>query len=204
MFRKAIFLGLAVLLVCLEPCSAQISVEVGAKGGLNFSDIKIEAPGSGGQRRTAPGGGLFLTVDPDRSVAFQAELLYMGKGDRWSFFEVESTLKLSYIELPLLFKLQADLLGNSVASLYGGPAPALKTSEEVIDPTLDRDVRDTAKKFDLGAAFGVEFGFGIGEERFLLDLRLTPGFSNIKQGEYEVLGPNSSNQVLSIMAGVAF
>lgn len=209
MTKNATFLALALLALCWSPCSAQISFESGAKVGLNFANIEGEnTPGTGGRRRTAPAGGVTFMVDPGGSLAFQTELLYMSKGDQWIFGLGESSSRtdytLDYLELPLLLKLQASLLGSSEASLYAGPAPALKINGEVTGAGTTPETENLAKRVDLGGAIGVEFGFGVGEGRLVLDIRITPGFVGIKRGDDELLPSGSSNQVFSIMGGFAF
>lgn len=209
MTKKTALLGLALFAFCWSPCVGQISFERGAKVGLNFANVNAEnTPGTGGRNRTAPAGGITFTVDPARSVAFQAELLYVSKGDRWKFGvgpnAAETNYRLDYLELPLLVKLQADLLGNSEASLYVGPAPALKVKEEITGAGTSADTQNLAKRVDLGGTIGVEFGFGVGEGRLLIDLRLTPGLMEIKEGDDELLPSGSSNQSVTVMGGFAF
>ncbi|MFB6099068.1 MAG: hypothetical protein ABEK84_08170, partial [Salinibacter sp.] len=77
-----------------------------------FADIQTQESGAGGRRR-ALAAGVFFTVDPVGTFAFQSELLYMGKGDSDKIIltgqgrTAEVSLKINYIEVPLLVKLQA-------------------------------------------------------------------------------------------------
>lgn len=200
-------LALALLGLSAHPCSGQPSYEFGAKAGVNYADIQAQLAGAGG-RRAAPAGGLTFTVDPAGTFAFQAELLYMGKGDTDEVIvsgegdTAEISLIIDYIELPLFAKLQAPLLGNSVASLFAGPALAVKVNEELDDPTTGRTVPNITRPFDVGASAGVEFGFGVGEGRLLLEARVTPGLFKISDGDY--LRPEATNHVFTLMTGFSF
>lgn len=204
MSKKAILLGLTLAILWVPPCFAQVSFEYGAKVGLNYADIQTEKVGAGG-RRKAPAVGVTFMVDPAGTLAFQSELLYMGKGDQDEAFTGEDgntadvTVRIDYLELPLLAKLQAPLLGNSEASLFAGPALAFKINEELDDPRSARTVPTIAKRVDVGGTIGVEFGFGVGEGRLTLEARVTPGLMEISEGTY--LRPESSNHVFSLMAG---
>ncbi|MFB6097833.1 MAG: hypothetical protein ABEK84_01705, partial [Salinibacter sp.] len=63
MWKKATFAVFVFLLLGLDPCSAQIPLRYGVKGGLNFADIQTQESGAGGRRR-ALAAGVFFTVDP--------------------------------------------------------------------------------------------------------------------------------------------
>lgn len=204
MSYKTALLALALAALSLSPSHAQIEYEYGVKAGLNYSDIQTSEVGAGGRRR-APALGAIFMVDPAGTLAFQAELLYMGKGDRDEVIvgstrnTAEVVVRIDYVEVPVLVKLQAPLLGNAEASLFLGPTVAVKVNEELDDPTSAETVTNIAKPLDLGGTVGIEFGFGLGEGRLTLGVRVTPGLSEISDGSY--LRPQSSNHVFSVMAG---
>lgn len=208
MLKNVVLAIIPIFLLSLTPCAGQVSIDYGMKGGLNSSDIQSQQVG-GGERRTAPAGGIMVMFSPPGTFAFQPELLYMGKGDKEDVIveggrEETVTLKLNYLELPLLAKLRAPILGNAEAGVYAGPALALKLKEELTDPLglVEPDESPIAKDTDLGAAMGIEFGFGLGSGRILLDLRVTLGVSDIAEGTF--LRSDASNQNFSLMTGFAF
>lgn len=202
------FVAALLLSFCLPILSsAQPVFRYGAKAGVNFADIRTAASGPG--FRTAPAGGLFVTADPTGSIALQSELLYMGKGFQNELLgrPETATLNLTYLEAPVLLKVQAPLIGSSLVNIYGGPSLAVKINESFevppapgVSPPEDQ----IAKTWDWGTAIGIEFGFEAGEGYLLLDLRFTPGFSNISASPTDndaTLSSDASNQVFTFMAG---
>ncbi|NBB72845.1 MAG: outer membrane beta-barrel protein, partial [Bacteroidetes bacterium] len=158
----------------------------------------------------------FLELDFVGSFALQADLLYSQKGDEnevgsgtdRTLFEV----KLNYVEVPVMLKLQGPLLGNAEANFYAGPSFAFKVSEATEGQAPGTLIRGTfAKRTDIGAALGIEFVIGLGGPQFLLDLRFTPGFSTIRddaviqteRDSFEIPDPEATNSTFSVMAGIS-
>lgn len=195
--------------------SAQpLTVDWGVKAGVNSADIQSSTVG--GERRRAYVGGGFLELDFVGSFALQADLLYSQKGDEnevgsgtdRTLFEV----KLNYVEVPVMLKLQGPLLGNAEANFYAGPSFAFKVSEATEGQAPGTLIRGTfAKRTDIGAALGIEFVIGLGGPQFLLDLRFTPGFSTIRddaviqteRDSFEIPDPEATNSTFSVMAGIS-
>ena len=217
MIQRLLVLCLLVGFLSLPHSStAQIAAyEVGVKAGINYSDIQSERVGGNERRRGYVGGG-FVEADFAGPFAVEAEVLYSQKGDETDIGSGTTAsrfkLKLDYIEVPVLLKLQGPLLGNAEANFYAGPAFAFKVNESVEGLSADTQLAGTlAKQTDVSAAFGVEFGFGLGEGRFIVDLRFTPGFTNIRDDAilqagidtYEIPDPEATNSTLSVMVGLA-
>lgn len=201
MSKNVVLSTVAFFLLSVAPCSAQTNVNYGAKVGANFSVIQTARGTS--ERLMAPAGGPLIKVDLSRTLALQTELLYMVKGDRDEILIGEQSadvvIRLDYLELPLLLKLQAPLLGNAEAGLYGGIAPALKIREELEDPRTDRTVDNLVKNVDVGVSVGMEFGFNTRLGQFVVDARMTPGITEIAKGSF--LSPDSNNHTFTLMAG---
>ena len=112
----------------------------------------------------------------------------------------------------MLPRRQGPLLGNAEASCSAGPAVGVKVSESVEGLSPNTQVTGTfAKSTDIGAAFGIEFGFGLGDGRFIVDFRFTPGFTEIREDAilqagtdaFEIPAPEASNSTLSVMVGLS-
>lgn len=190
-------------------------IELGIKAGVNYTDIQSDRVGGDERRRAYVGGG-FVEVDLVGPFAVEAELLYSQKGDETNIGSGASAsrfkLKLNYLEVPVLLKLQGPLLGNAEANFYAGPAVGVKVSESVEGLSPNTQVTGTfAKSTDIGAAFGIEFGFGLGDGRFIVDFRFTPGFTEIREDAilqagtdaFEIPAPEASNSTLSVMVGLS-
>lgn len=210
---KKTLISLLTLLACTTGLSsAQVVINVGAKAGINFADIRTQAASGPGFRQGFAGGG-FVTVDLVGPLAFQSEALYMGKGFRGELIgrPENATLSLSYLEIPLLLKIQAPMVGNSRSNVYAGPALSYKLNESFDVPPsaegVDEPSEDVARSFDIGGSVGIEFGFELGGGLLLLDIRFTPGLSDIavdgNNSDY-ALDPDASNQVFTLMTGFVF
>lgn len=206
MWKKGILAGLSIILLGLTPCAGQPTFEYGAKGGVNFSTIETSTASSG--RLSGFVGGGLLMADLNGTLALQTEILYSEKGNRDEVLGSNeiSIVRLGYVEAPLLVKLQAPLLGNSEAGLYAGPAPALKLHEQLSGPGFEGVVEDITAKYDLGFTIGVEFGFGVGNGRFVVDARLTQGVSKIFADSNPDLNldPDATNHSFTLMSGFIF
>lgn len=211
--RLALFL-MAGALAALSPRSALAQIatyDIGVKAGINASDFQSDRVGGDERRRAYVGGG-FVEADFVGPLAVQAELLFSQKGDETELGTGTFEVKLNYIEVPVMAKLQGPLLGNAEANFYAGPAVALKVSEstEGLAPNT-RLTGTVAKSVDVSAALGVEFGVGVGAGRLIIDLRFTPGFTQIRDNAvleannatFEIPDPEASNSTLSVMVGLA-
>lgn len=217
MIRLLLVASLVGVLALPTASTAQIAdYEIGVKAGVNSSDIQSGQVG-GNERRQAYVGGGFIEADFAGPFAVEAELLYSQKGDETTIGGAGASqsrfkLKLNYIEVPVLVKLQGPLLGNAEANFYAGPTIAFKVGESVEGLLPGTQLSGTlAKPTDLGAALGVEFGFGLGEGRFIVDVRFTPGFTQIRDDAvlqagtdtFEIPDSDATNSVFSIMAGLS-
>jgi hypothetical protein len=194
--------------------SQPLTYDWGIKGGINSSDFQSSTVGGDERRRAYVGGG-FFEADFVGPFSVQAELLYSQKGDESEVgsgaLRTRFRVKLNYIEVPVMLKLQGPLLGNAEANFYAGPAFAFKVSESVDGLAPNTEVVGTvAKGTDVGAAIGVEFVFGLGPRQLLFDLRFTPGFAEIRdnarivtEGSFaDIPDPEASNSTFSLMVGL--
>lgn len=198
----------------MEASAQPMTYDLGIKGGINSADLQSSTVGGGERRRAYVAGG-FFEADFAGSFAVQAELLYSQKGDESEVgngpLSTRFKVKLDYIEVPVMLKLQGPLLGNAEANFYAGPAFAFKINESVSGLVAGTQVVGTiAKDMDIGAALGVEFVFGLGARQLLFDLRFTPGFSEIRDDARiisegliaEIPDPEASNSTFSVMVGL--
>ena len=199
--RTAAFL-LACGLLLLAPASSRaqsiedIEFEYGLKGGLAFSDLQTDQT-SGAGRRRAFSGGVFGSVGLAGSFALQAEALYVQKGDKQEFSQdggIETAvIRLNYVEVPLLFRLEAPLLGQASMFPYMGPIFSFEVNEDTGDlvqfpedqDQLERLIRDLlqetslAQNSDFSFSVGVEFNIEGPTFDILLDVRFTRTMGDI-------------------------
>ncbi len=162
---------------------------LGLKGGLNMSNLNVEDVDS--EARYGYHFGLFVNLPLSEAISIQPELLYTTKGNKVTYdfdtflgdFNGSSTLKLNYIEIPVLL---AFKVGDAVQIDLGPYVGFLANSELAlkgdIEDTEDLD-NDSFKNMDFGLAGGLAFNFGA----LQLGARYTHGFQEVQDSEISEL-----------------
>ncbi|MBV9494092.1 MAG: PorT family protein [Acidobacteria bacterium] len=175
--------------------------------GVNLAQLTTSADNTGDVSNRAglvAGVGLIKPLAP--SWSFQPELTYSMKGSKASDAGTTGTLKLSYIEMPLLLRYD---IGSATSGAYpfihAGPALALKLScnFEGTDGTftVSGSCGDAqfgggdAKTFDLGFMFGGGLAFRHLDHVFSIGVRYNLGLLQVG----EDAGSDAKNRVLSIV-----
>jgi hypothetical protein len=181
-----------------SPAAAQMgerTLELGIKGGPTFSTVSVEDDeGADFGNLTAFGIGAFLRI-PAGAVAFQPELLYVGKGSKVTEADfggnVDLKIKLSYIEIPLLIQVPIGAGQGATPYIFGGASLAFETgctfSAEGDGVSLDidcdegdeEDLEFQRKKFDYGAVIGAGLRLPAGSGAFLVEGRYTLGLADL-------------------------
>ena len=104
--KRILIMAVAVLaMIGVNSAQAETQWNVGAKGGLNISNLYgDDTPDT--DSRTGFNGGVFLGAGVNETFSIQFELLYSQQGSAESFdsagVSVETTIKLDYIHIPVL------------------------------------------------------------------------------------------------------
>lgn len=157
-----------------------------------------------------------------RDVALQAELLYVQDGATLGLGESASTtIKVEYVEIPLLLKFRNPIAGNgsdgAYRSLYLGPAVAMKIGSSLSvksgGAATAVDIENASTGL-LGFVFGADAIWNPGgRAEFVLDLRGSLGMSEVFEdavpgtGQFVTasgLAPNVRNLGLTMMLGIGF
>nr|WP_321453546.1 porin family protein [uncultured Carboxylicivirga sp.] len=198
--KKLLFIA-AIMAISM---SSFAQVKYGVKAGVNFAN------GTGddfenGDMRTSLQAGAFARFSLSETFAFQPELLYSGQGSKYSESETgysyDQTLKLNYLNIPLMFKYYASNGFNIQAGPQLGFLMSAKMKEEeTADGTtisVEEDIKDQVKGFD----FGLDFGLGYDLESGLgFDLRYGLGLTNIVDND----DADGKNSVISLAVSYAF
>lgn len=217
------------------PASAQ-SLKFGLQAGGNFASFRGETGAlteteneeSSAElgRRTAFQAGAFVEIGINDWLSVRPELSYVRKGttidatlratnpqtgEVQTFAELDGTLRLSYLELPVLAKLQLPTTGRFAPSLFVGPSFGVNlTSEsrtevrsqvdEINDETRTEDV-DTADT-EFGAVIGGEVAYTLSSGHAVsLDVRYSTGFTDASPGDVDA---PVQNEVVSVGVGYTF
>lgn len=192
MRRSTMCAGLVLFaaLAAARPASAQQNM-LGVKGGFVSANVDED----GADSRTTAGFGGFAQLMLAPNLSLQPEALYLGKGFSGSDGGVESTFKLTYLQVPLLLQYHFPVEGNVSPRLFAGPAVAFKLScdvegndgstslefpcEDFQDFGLDLNPRST----DFGLSFGGGIDITSGGVVVTLDGRYDLGLSDVLEFE---------------------
>jgi len=154
--EKRLFLVITVLLLFTVSSAAQFQFGAGVKGGLNLSTQTTTGEGAGVAVRQLIGynGGVYGNLFITDKIGFQAELAVCSRGSDWDDVYYNVKDKLTYIDLPLLFKFQP----LKYANVHVGPSFGylLSAKQEDKDDGEITDIRDWYNSLDVGLAFGAE------------------------------------------------
>lgn len=180
--------------------------QFGIKGGLNIANQNFsgeEAPSPSSLIEINVGG--FVEIKISEKFAIQPELLYSTQGSSFDldleldegFFETSNKFKLSYINIPVMFKYYAD----KKLSLEAGPQIGFLTSSNLVVKTLGQTLTQDSKALFKSIDFGLNIGAGYDlTKKLSASLRYNFGLANIAETEN---GDNTKiiNSVFSISLG---
>lgn len=210
MKKKIVCLAIGIVFACAAVCSAQVTG--GVKGGINFANMSL----NGGGLTVSPGNrtawtvGAFVDVPVAKQLAFQPEVLYARKGAATSLdltdiggTSATATIKLDYIDVPLLFRVDVPTRGTVVPYAYAGPNVGFLLSAKAVATASggapqEQDIKSDTRSTDFGIAFGGGVRFG----RMLLDARYVMGLQNIVDSP--TANESAKNHVFKILFGVRF
>lgn len=160
----------------------------GLKAGLNVADISNtfeDTPGVDAQPRLGLVAGALVDYPFSDQFGVRAEVLYSQKGTHAEATDIvdksgvsgasSATIKLDYIEVPLLARYALMPTPTLEVGLMAGPAFAFNINQAVEYDGTDSGDDDFAEKFDAGIAVGAEVGSG----PFFVDFRYTYGLLNV-------------------------
>ena len=214
--KKTLLLLHIVLLVATSASAIGLSGK-GVKAGLNLTRFTGDFYNKS-EIILNYSGGVFIETPLSPEFAFQAELLFMKKGDKEPVagymvdsleFYYEDITKLTYLEIPLLVKYKTHTNGRLKPAVFAGPAVSwlINAVSDEYDSTIQEvakaaDIRDDLKALDLGIVVGAGFtyltrpGHGV-----TFDIRYTLGMIKIDDTE----GRSSARNIdIAIMVGYSF
>ncbi|WP_179352393.1 porin family protein [Winogradskyella vidalii] len=187
------------------------TIQLGAKGGVNFSKLSGD-DFDDVDSRTSFNVGLVAEIPLSERISFQPEVFYSGQGfdilerDQDNVFDTDQNIEyqLDYIQVPLLLK--AYLVKG--LSVEAGPQFGFKIHEEFdSEPTsdggdLEIDEDDSyVKDFDTSVALGTSYKFDNG---FFLSARYTLGLTSIFEDDTFFEDVDGKNEVWQFGLGFMF
>jgi hypothetical protein len=167
---KKLLFSFSLLLGLASAAQAQSDVSLGLKAGGSLSSFSGKQA-TNDENLFGFHGGVFANIGLTSLFAFQPELIYSQKGAKFS--SVDLTRRLSYLDIPLAFHINADGL-----FFEAGPQVGFLLSAKDKVGTVSVDRKSAFNTVDFGYLFGLGFqrksGLGIG-------LRYNGGFTNVEK-----------------------
>lgn len=218
MHHRQIVLAAAALLIGV-PASGALAQGVplvpgrptfGVMAGVNLAKVGGEDV-FGADNRTGVLGGVFVTFHLSRSFGIQPEVLYSQKGfSDNSDPSFDATVKMDYIDVPILLRYDIPVVGPIRPFFVAGPAfglqakCALEASGEGASASVDCDNLEDSeidfqkKSFDLSGVVGAGLDFRLGGTTLMVGARYEHGFSDV------VENAAVRNRTWSVVAGLGF
>ena len=203
---------IALLALFVSPAAAQ-QRQVGVKVGPTFPAVVFDTDDEDDDtdygRRVAAAFGAFLVQPLNERFAAQFELLYIAKGGKLTSDAGGDavTLKLDYVEVPVLARVALTRTAKRSFFLFAGPSFAVRTGASLEESVLVNGIRygdaiDVGvdfKRFELGliAGGGAEIGQWI-----VVDARYGWGLTDINSNDE--IPFSIHNRALTFMVGVRF
>jgi Outer membrane protein beta-barrel domain len=202
-----------VLLLCVgtRPAIAQ-EITGGVKGGVNLATIPEFGSAVGETdldtaMRTALAIGGFVAFAAGDRFDIQPEVFYVQKGIRFEgsagpFPGGDATIKLAYIEIPVLAVYRFASDRSRTGYLLAGPAVAFNTSARIDAAGIDDDLEaadDEVKDTEVSLIFGGGYSFG----RLLVEARWTEGLTAVNDASV-LVEDDVRNRAFTILFGVRF
>ncbi|MEM9822364.1 MAG: porin family protein [Bacteroidota bacterium] len=197
--------------------SLQVNAQsyLGLRSGLSFANVRtvnIETPEPGPDHINGINAALFVELGISKSFAIQPELNFLQKGYRvqemFDGLTFDASVKLNYLELPILFKYR---YGNPDAiNIYAiaGPSLGYAYSGRFIDNTfdfsraVDFEVDGEFGRVDVSAVIGAGANFPVGPGAIVFDLRYHFGLSSLLELDPNVEDTEKlQNRLLNISIG---
>jgi len=196
----------AIMMFAAVPLFAE-GMMLGAKGGLNIATLIGDDVEDAASKMGLVAGGFFC-YNITEIFAIQPELLFTMKGAKSD--DNDDVLKINYIEIPLLLKVNLPTEGKIDPMLYAGPGFGILMSCKATNGE-EQDWKDVTKTLDIGIIAGAGVAYQMERGALILEARYEIGMSTIDDWDDAMLEnqglteqPDEKNSVISIMAGYAF
>ena len=216
--KKVIVVSLIILLAGLSASPAVAGITFGVKGGLNNSKIvfspAIDMPGQKYLQGYCFGAFLSLNLGP---IGIQPEVLYSRRGleaqtlldpsDPTSLAQAQ--VRLDYLEIPLLVRLNVIPAGPVKLYIFGGPSynylQKAKAKLTFMGQSEEEDIKDDFRSSCLAAVGGIGLDVKIPLLfKITADARYHYGLGNILSEGSSIPTDKARNTGFSVLLGIGF
>ena len=160
-----------ILLINAFKVEAQ-KAEVGLRYMPTFTSFDIKSSNGGvikGAVTLGFGMGAFLGFNFSEHVGIQGEIIYTSLSQKYKDVDVDRSINLRYINIPLLLSLNTGKSNAVNLNVVAGPQLGISVGSSINSSSNDGTTNSTAvlslKKSDLGFAYGAGLDFGINNAR---------------------------------------
>ncbi len=178
--------------------------EVGGLIGLNITSLSVNPGSSSEDYSSRLGLGIGVVVDKPLSdqIYLHAEPMFLQKGSSLETSDFTAVFKLSYIELPIMFKYIFQTSASVIPYAMAGPSIGLLTSAKVdFKDDGEQDEKDNTNIFDFGLGFGGGVSLPHENKTFFAETRYVFGLTNVNKESDE---STVKNRGLQVIIGVTF
>ena len=187
----------AMLLLIALPLQAQWNI--GGVFGINLASINVDPEPSTEEYSGRSGFGLGVVLDRPLSgqIDLHAEPMFLQKGGKIKEAGDETTFKISYIELPIMFRYNFENDASAQPYVMAGPSLGyLLNGKYDVKDGPEIDAKDELKGLDLGVGFGGGVSMPKGNMTLFAEARYILGLTNINDESDEAKVKNRGLQVL--------
>ncbi len=165
------YLSVATAAILITGTANAQHANIGIKAGLNLYTIKSD--NTDFSTKAGFHAGLIGHIHMTKQFALQPEIVYSAEGGKYKNAGVETSIKLDYINVPVIFQYMFD----NGFRLQAGPQVGFLINAKSEANKITTDIKDNLKSIDFALGAGVGYvdpssGFGI-------DARYNVGLSNI-------------------------
>ena len=184
--------------------NAQSPVSFGLKGGFNIANFTGTDYESDARFGLTIGAVLDLSL-PAVPFGIESGLSYTQKGAKQTDQGLTGTIKVDYLELPVLAKIQLGPSGPATPHLVIGPYIGFNVNAEVElsddGGSFSGDIGDDTNGTEFGGIVGVGVDFNLGVTRLNARAQYGYGFTSVFDGDFD---DGERNAALSATVGIWF
>ncbi|RAU81465.1 porin family protein [Pontibacter arcticus] len=200
--KKSLFLVLFAFLTTVAAQAQMAAPTFGVRVGANYSGFSGDDVNDDMERQFGFHGGLTANfpLTDDGFLSLQPEVLYSMKGSKFEFNNGDFKTKLSYIDVPVLARINAGPLyfegGPQFSYRIGGEQENTVGSVTVTNDDLDQ-YRKTAFGYAAGVGIGTPMGVSIG-------VRYNGDFTKLNDADNDADAPEIRNSVFMLTLAYSF
>jgi hypothetical protein len=199
---RSVFIAVCIALAGANGSAFAQGAGGGVLVGVNLANLTVDTggPSVNFDSRKALVAGVFAVLPVAPRLAIEPGVFYSSQGAKINgeAFGTSGTIKLNYVQVPVLVRAGVPLAPAVSLRLFGGPSFGFRQSAKVRAEGTDEDIKEDVESFDAGFVFGA----GLDVAHFLVDARYTLGLRNAAKDPEE--GESVKNRVFAIMAGFRF